>query len=188
MAQPRRPMPVLDFDHNEYAARVSVARLPTYSEPYPNGVPLPDRHYGGGRRIVLVQGWVSPDGEYLSARTKANEWIVVWSLKDWEGRPVGVNFCDIEAELPLPQLPCSQSTACACLFHPHVIVALTGSSLDAGSSKDKPAASLRSGTSPVVVAPMTPPNTRPELVLMRPVPRDAQGHSVTPPRVLVVNV
>ena len=82
MAQPRRPMPVLDFDHNEYAARVSVARLPTYSEPYPNGVPLPDRHYGGGRRIVLVQGWVSPDGEYLSARTKANEWIVVWSLKD----------------------------------------------------------------------------------------------------------
>ena len=47
-------MPVLDFDHNEYAARVSVARLPTYSEPYPNGVPLPDRHYGGGRRIVLV--------------------------------------------------------------------------------------------------------------------------------------
>ena len=72
MAQPRRPMPVLDFDHNEYAARVSVARLPTYSEPYPNGVPLPDRHYGGGRRIVLVQGWVSPDGEYLSARTKAN--------------------------------------------------------------------------------------------------------------------
>ena len=57
MAQPRRPMPVLDFDHNEYAARVSVARLPTYSEPYPNGVPLPDRHYGGGRRIVLVQGW-----------------------------------------------------------------------------------------------------------------------------------
>ena len=110
MAQPRRPMPVLDFDHIEYAARVSVARLPTYSEPYPNGVPLPDRHYGGGRRIVLVQGWVSPDGEYLSARTKANEWIVVWSLKDWEGRPVGVNFCDIEAELPLPQLPCSQST------------------------------------------------------------------------------
>ena len=92
MAQPRRPMPVLDFDHNEYAARVSVARLPTYSEPYPNGVPLPDRHYGGGRRIVLVQGWVSPDGEYLSARTKANEWIVVWSLKDWEGRPAGVNF------------------------------------------------------------------------------------------------
>ena len=97
MAQPRRPMPVLDFDHNEYAARVSVARLPTYSEPYPNGVPLPDRHYGGGRRIVLVQGWVSPDGEYLSARTKANEWIVVWSLKDWEGRPL--------ADILSPQSP-----------------------------------------------------------------------------------
>ena len=46
----------------------------------------------------------------MSARTKASEWIVVWSLKDWEGRPVGVNFFDIEAELPLLQLPCSQST------------------------------------------------------------------------------
>ena len=39
----------------------------------------------------------------------------------------------------------------------------------------------------VVVAPMTPPNTRPELVLMWPVPRAAQGHSVTSPLVLIVN-
>ena len=87
--------PVFQWGAFCYEVEVMCGRCPGYSRPYGEGGHWITDGYVRGMRVEIVDAVMAKWGDYVSARTVRGEWINVWSLRNRDGHPVGVQYCKI---------------------------------------------------------------------------------------------